>query len=399
MKCLTRQGLTPLLRRSSLRKLKVVTIVGTRPEIIRLSRVMSVLDRDHDHILLHTGQNFDRELSEVFFEDLNLRPPDRYLSAARNNATQTIAAVLSSCDEVLREIKPDAVLVLGDTNSCLGLLAAKKLRIPTFHMEAGNRCFDFRVPEETNRRLVDHLADVNLPYSQIARQYLLSEGIAPDRVIVTGSPMGEVLHHYHERILASNVMNELGLKENSFFLVSLHREENLEEPGRLASFISMFNVLADQHELPVIFSTHPRTRRAIEEQELQVHPQIRLLKPLSFTDYVNLQINSRLVLSDSGTISEEASILGLRAVNLRESHERPEAMEETVVMMVGNNINRLMSAIEILEYQGKRENSVINKPWDYAATNVSEKISRILVSYTDYVNRTVWHNLYGPSGG
>lgn len=382
-----------------MQKLKVVTIVGTRPEIIRLSRVMSVLDRDHDHILLHTGQNFDRELSDVFFEDLNLRPPDRYLSAARNNATQTIAAVLSSCDEVLREIKPDAVLVLGDTNSCLGLLAAKKLRIPTFHMEAGNRCFDFRVPEETNRRLVDHLADVNLPYSQIARQYLLSEGIAPDRVIVTGSPMGEVLHHYHERILASNVMNELGLKEDSFFLVSLHREENIEEPGRLASFISMFNVLADRYELPVIFSTHPRTRRAIEEQELQVHPQIRLLKPLSFTDYVNLQIKSRLVLSDSGTISEEASILGLRAVNLRESHERPEAMEETVVMMVGNNINRLMSAIEILEHQGKRENSVINKPWDYAATNVSEKISRILVSYTDYVNRTVWRNLYGPSGG
>lgn len=373
-----------------MRKLRVVTIVGTRPEIIRLSRVLAVLDRDHDHVLVHTGQNYDHELSDMFFEDLALRRPDYYLDAARANSTQTIAAVLSSSDQVLRELIPDAVLVLGDTNSCVGLLAARKLKIPTFHMEAGNRCFDLRVPEETNRRLVDHVADINLPYSRIAREYLIREGIAPDRIVVTGSPMGEVLRHYEKQVARSSVLADLGLEPDSYFVVSLHREENLEESGRLVEFFEMFNSLAERERLPVVISTHPRTRKRIEEEGLEIRPEIRLVKPLSFSNYVKLQLHSRLVLSDSGTISEESSILGFRAVNLRDTHERPEAMEEGAVMMVGSSMERLHSAMAVLSHQRINGTSIIQTPHDYVPDNVSEKVSRIIVSYTDYVRRTVW---------
>ena len=373
-----------------MKNLRVVTIVGTRPEIIRLSRVIPVLDRDHEHVLLHTGQNYDPELSDVFFDDLGIRHPDQFLNAARKNSTQTIAAVLSAVDDALRDIQPDAVLVLGDTNSCLGLLAARKLRIPTFHMEAGNRCFDFRVPEETNRRIVDHLSDMNLPYSQIAREYLIAEGLPPDRIIVTGSPMAEVLFHNRQKIEASSAMDDLGLSSGSFFLVSLHREENLEDGPRLAGFVDMMNSLAVEFGLPVVVSTHPRTRQKLEQQDLKVHPEVRLIKPLSFTKYVNLQMNARLVLSDSGTISEESSILGLRAVNLRDTHERPEAMEEGAVMMVGNSTERVMSALRMIDHQGRGQSAVLKTPLDYQSVNVSEKVSRIILSYTDYVQRTVW---------
>jgi UDP-N-acetylglucosamine 2-epimerase (non-hydrolysing) len=369
--------------------MKVATIVGTRPEIIRLSRVIVALDENFDHVLIHTGQNYDHELNQIFFDDLGLRLPDRYLNAAKENANQTIAAVISAVDDVLRDVKPDAVLVLGDTNSCVGLLAAKKLGIPTFHMEAGNRCFDLRVPEETNRRLVDHIADINLPYSQIARQYLLREGLPPEQVIVTGSPMHEVLSHYRSSIDASTVLSDLGLSDGNYFVVSLHREENVDTTDRFRGFADMLNRLAERHELPIIVSTHPRTRNQIEKLGITFGPEIRLLKPLSFTAYVKLQQHSRAVLSDSGTISEESAILGFNALNLRESHERPEAMEEGVVMMVGNNTDRVFNALEILQRQGKSESTRPRLPVDYLPTNVSAKVARIILSYTDYVNRNV----------
>jgi UDP-N-acetylglucosamine 2-epimerase len=371
--------------------LKVATIVGTRPEIIRLSRVIPTLDEYFRHTLIHTGQNYDHELNQIFFDDLNLRQPDVYLEAAKETPTQTIAAVLAGVDKTLRQIEPDAVLVLGDTNSCIGLLAAKKLKIPTFHMEAGNRCFDQRVPEETNRRLVDHIADVNLPYSAIAREYLLREGLPPDRVIVTGSPMREVLDHYANKIDASQSLHRLGLSTNQFFLVSLHREENVEDSQRLLRFATMLNLLAERHRLPIIVSTHPRTRSQITRLGISFESQITLLKPLSFTDYVHLQKNARVVLSDSGTISEESAILGLRSLNLRDTHERPEAMEETAVMMVGDNPDRLFDAMDILDRQRNGFAPSPSEPVDYRSSNVSEKVAQIILSYTDYVNRVVWN--------
>jgi UDP-N-acetylglucosamine 2-epimerase len=371
--------------------LKVATIVGTRPEIIRLSRVIPTLDEYFQHTLIHTGQNYDHELNQIFFEDLSLRQPDVYLDAAKETPTQTIAAVLAGVDKTLRQVAPDAVLVLGDTNSCVGLLAAKKLKIPTFHMEAGNRCFDQRVPEETNRRLVDHIADVNLPYSAIAREYLLREGLPPDRVIVTGSPMREVLDHYASKTDASQAMSRLGVSTDQFFLVSLHREENVEDSRRLLRFATMLNLLAERYRLPVIVSTHPRTRSQITRLGISFESQITLLKPLSFTDYVHLQKNARVVLSDSGTISEESAILGLRSLNLRDTHERPEAMEETAVMMVGDNPDRLFDAMDILDRERNGIAPSPSEPADYRSSNVSEKVARIILSYTDYVNRVVWN--------
>jgi UDP-N-acetylglucosamine 2-epimerase len=369
-------------------RLKVATIVGTRPEIIRLARVIPTLDQSYDHVLIHTGQNYDHELNQIFFDDMKLRSPDFYLDAARSNTNQTIAAVIAGVDNVLNEVKPDAVLVLGDTNSCLGLLAAKKLRIPTFHMEAGNRCFDLRVPEETNRRLIDHTADINLPYSQIAREYLLREGLPPDQIIVTGSPMREVLHHYEKEIEQSSALLELGLEPDHYFVVSLHREENVAEGGRFLAYVEMLNELARRYPIPVVVSCHPRTRNQIERMGIDFEPNVKLLKPLSFTSYVSLQRRARAVLSDSGTISEESSILGFRAVNLRESHERPEAMEEAAVMMVGHDRRRLFNALEMLDRDDP--DSVRSLPRDYAPLNVAQKVSRVILSYTDYVNQKIW---------
>lgn len=389
MKSSSHQNRTLIRKKSKVNQLKIVTIVGTRPEIIRLSRVMPVLDRDFDHVQIHTGQNYDHELNEIFYEDLSLRKPDFYLDAARENANQTISAVMSAADNVLREVQPDAVLVLGDTNSCIGLLAAKKLKIPTFHMEAGNRCFDQRVPEETNRRLVDHIADINMPYSTIAREYLLREGIPPDQVIVTGSPMREVLHYYSAAIGRSSILKEMGLEREAYFVVSLHREENIEDIGRFIGFVEMLNTLARQRGLPIVVSMHPRTRNQIKNLDIQFDDLVQLIKPISFTNYVSLQINSRAVLSDSGTISEESSILGFGAINLRQSHERPEAMEEGAVMMVGNSPERVLNALDILDRSREfREHPVI-LPRDYLPMNVSEKVSRIILSYTDYVNQMV----------
>jgi UDP-N-acetylglucosamine 2-epimerase (non-hydrolysing) len=338
---------------------------------------------------VHTGQNFDHELNEIFFEDLGLRRPDHYLHAARDGANQTMAAVLAGVDEILRVNTPDAVLVLGDTNSSIGLLAAKKLRIPTFHMEAGNRCFDARVPEEINRRMIDHIADVNLPYSALARERLIHEGIDPSRVIVTGSPMGEVLHHYRDAIEASSVLDDLGVRQGSFFVASLHREENIDDVTRFLGFVEMFNRLTAATNLPVVLSTHPRTRAQIERTGATLSSEVRLVKPLSFTAYVKLQIGARAVLSDSGTISEEASILGFNAVNLRNAHERPEAMEEAAVVMVGNNADRLLDALEHFDRSARSGPSRFSMPRDYAPLNVSEKMSRIIISYTDLVKRSI----------
>lgn len=371
-------------------RLKVATIVGTRPEIIRLSRVMNILDRDFNHVHIHTGQNYDHELNDVFYEDLGVRNPDLYLQAARETSSQTIAAVLSATDTALRSIQPDAVLVLGDTNSCIGLLAAKKLKIPTFHMEAGNRCFDQRVPEETNRRLVDHIADINLPYSHIAREYLLREGIPPDQIIVTGSPMREVLDYYADAIDGSPILTELGLNKGSYFVVSLHREENIDDAIRFSGFVAMLNEVAQNLDLPVVVSTHPRTRNQIDRLGVSFHANIKLIRPLSFSSYVALQKNSRAVMSDSGTISEESAILGFPAINLRDSHERPEAMEEGAVMMVGNNAGRLFNALNILESYNASDSQRTQIPQDYLSSNVSEKVSRIILSYTDFVDQRIW---------
>ncbi|EON89332.1 non-hydrolyzing UDP-N-acetylglucosamine 2-epimerase [Plesiomonas shigelloides] len=373
-----------------MKKLKVMSVVGTRPEIIRLSRVLSKLDEHCEHILVHTGQNYDFELNEVFFNDLGVRKPDYFLNAAGKNAAETIGQVIIKVDEVLEAVQPDAMLVLGDTNSCLSAIPAKRRKVPIFHMEAGNRCFDQRVPEETNRRIVDHTADINLTYSTIARDYLLAEGIPADRVIKTGSPMFEVLHHYMPQIDTSDVLSRLGLQKGQFFVVSAHREENVDSPKQLAKLAETLNTVAEHYKLPVVVSTHPRTRNRIEAQGIKFHPNINLLKPLGFHDYNHLQKNAKVVLSDSGTINEESSIMNFPALNLREAHERPEGMEEASVMMVGLAVERVMQALQILESQPSGGERLLRQVADYSMPNVSDKVVRIIHSYRDYVMRTVW---------
>lgn len=375
-----------------LKKLKVMTVVGTRPEIIRLSRVLARLDEHCEHVLVHTGQNYDYELNQVFFDDLGVRKPDYFLDSAANSAgaAQTIGNLIIAVDQVLAQVQPEAMLVLGDTNSCLSVIPAKRRKIPIFHMEAGNRCFDQRVPEETNRRIVDHTADVNLTYSTIARDYLLREGLPPDLVIKTGSPMCEVLTHYRPQIDASDVLQRLCLEAGRYFVVSAHREENIESPQSFAKLVEVLNAVAGDHDLPVIVSTHPRTQKRIDATGARFHPQVRLLKPLGFHDYVRLQLSARAVLSDSGTINEESSILNFPALNLREAHERPEGMEEAVVMMVGLEVARVRQALAILVDQPRGEDRGLRQVADYSMPNVSDKVVRIIHSYTDYVNRVVW---------
>lgn len=375
-----------------MKKLKVVSIVGTRPELIRLSRVLAKLELYCDHVLVHTGQNYDYELNQIFFTELDIKKPDYFLNSAENSSglANTIGNIITSIDEVLDITKPEAMLVLGDTNSCLSVIPAKRRKIPIFHMEAGNRCFDQRVPEETNRRIVDHTADVNLPYSSIARDYLISEGLNPDQIIKTGSPMFEVLHYYLPQINESNILNSLGLSKNEYFLVSAHREENIDSEKNFSKLVKVLNYLAETYQLPVVVSTHPRTNNRIKETKVKFHPLVQLLKPLGFFDYINLQLNSHTVLSDSGTINEESSILNFPALNLREAHERPEGMEEAAVMMVGLEVNRVGQALEILDLQKKSDNPVHRIVEDYAIDNVSDKVVRIIISYTDYINRVVW---------
>lgn len=373
-----------------MKKLKVMTVVGTRPEIIRLSRVMAALDTHCEHIIVHTGQNYDFELNQVFFDDLGVRKPDYFLNAAGASGAETIGNVIIAVDKVLAEVKPDAMLVLGDTNSCMAVISAKRRKIPTFHMEAGNRCFDMRVPEEINRRIVDHTADINLTYSSIARDYLLAEGLPADRVIKTGSPMFEVLHHYMPQIDASDVLSRLGLTERQFFVISAHREENVDSVKNLHKLGQVLNGLAEQYGLPVIVSTHPRTRKRIEEQGLQFHPLVQLLKPLGFHDYNKLQKSAKAVLSDSGTISEESSIMNFPALNIREAHERPEAFEEASVMMVGLEVERVFQALKVLENQPAGDQRLLRPVADYSMPNVSDKMVRIVHSYRDYVMRVVW---------
>jgi UDP-N-acetylglucosamine 2-epimerase len=375
-----------------MKRLKVMSVVGTRPEIIRLSRVLAALDRHCDHKLVHTGQNYDYELNQVFFDELGVRKPDYFLNSAEGSlsAANTIGNLISAVDKVLAEEEPEAMLVLGDTNSCLSVIPAKRRKIAIFHMEAGNRCFDQRVPEETNRRIVDHTADINLTYSAIAREYLLREGLPPDQVIKTGSPMYEVIHHYLPRIRESAVLSRLGLDNEGYFVVSAHREENIESERSFVKLVAVINSLADDHDLPVIVSTHPRTQRRIDASGVAFSPMVRLLKPLGFLDYVKLQIHSKLVLSDSGTITEEASILNFPALNLREAHERPEGMEEGSVMMVGLEVGRVRQCIDILTGQGRGERRTLRLVSDYAVSNVSDKVVRIIQSYTDYVQRVVW---------
>jgi UDP-N-acetyl-L-fucosamine synthase len=370
--------------------MKVATIIGTRPEIIRLSRVMAALDRYLDHIIIHTGQNYDYELNQIFFDDLEIRKPDYFLECAEETAAATIGAIIARTDALLREIRPDAVLILGDTNSCLAAIAAKRLKIPIFHMEAGNRCFDQRVPEEINRKIVDHISDINLPYSQISRDYLLREGLPPDRVIVTGSPMYEVLHHYLPKIEASDVLARLGLEPEGYYLVSAHREENVDYPGQFARLIETLTQLAATGRR-VIVSTHPRTRKRLEAEQVRLPPAVELLKPFGFSDYVNLQRHAKAVLSDSGTITEESSILNFPALNIRQAHERPEGMEEGAVMLVGLSWEHIQAGLRILESQPRGAERLLSLVADYEAPNVSEKVVRIILSYTDYVNRVVWH--------
>ena len=372
-----------------MKKLKVITIVGTRPEIIRLSRVISKLGDDCNHVLVHTGQNYDYELNEVFFNNFKIKKPDYFLDAAGANAAETIGKVIIEIEKVFAKENPDAVLVLGDTNSCISVIPAKKRKIPIFHMEAGNRCFDQRVPEETNRKIVDHVADINMTYSSIAREYLLAEGLSPDRVIKTGSPMYEVLMFNKKEIDNSKILKKLDLKKQDYFLVSCHREENINSADNFDSFINVLNSLAADYKIPVIVSTHPRTKNEIDKSKFKYDKKIIFSKPLGFFDYVNLQMNASVVLSDSGTISEESSILNFPALNIREAHERPEAMEEASVMMVGLNYERIQQAIEILKLQ-PRDHRVLREVEDYKMPNVSEKVSRIIHSYTDYVNKKIW---------
>ena len=373
-----------------MKKLKVMSVVGTRPEIIRLSRVLAKLDEHCDHILVHTGQNYDFELNEVFFNDLGVRKPDYFLNAAGKNAAETIGQVIIKVDEVLEEVMPEAMLVLGDTNSCISAIPAKRRKVPIFHMEAGNRCFDQRVPEETNRKIVDHTADINLTYSSIARDYLLAEGIPADRIIKTGSPMFEVLNHYMPLIDTSDILTRLGLKKGQFFVVSAHREENVDSPNQLSKLAEILNKVSILYDLPVIVSTHPRTRNKIEAQGIVFHKNIQLLKPLGFHDYNHLQKNAKTVLSDSGTINEESSIMNFPALNLREAHERPEGMEEASVMMVGLSSERVIQALQILELQPRGDQRLMRQVYDYSMPNVSDKMVRIIYSYTDYVKRVVW---------
>ncbi|PCI05305.1 MAG: UDP-N-acetylglucosamine 2-epimerase (non-hydrolyzing) [Hyphomicrobiales bacterium] len=372
------------------KKIKVVTIVGTRPELIRLSRVMAALDRHCDHVVIHTGQNYDYELNGIFFEQLGLRKPDHFLEAVGETAAETIGNVIASASRVLHKIAPDAVLVLGDTNSCLAILSAKRLQIPTFHMEAGNRCFDMRVPEEINRRIVDHISDINLTYSSIAREYLLAEGLDPQRVIRTGSPMFEVLNYYAPKIDNSQILSEMNLEAGGYFLVSAHREENIEYSDQFEGLVTILNGIAEQFELPVILSTHPRTAKRIAAENVVLNPLVQQMKPFGFIDYVALQKQARAVLSDSGTITEESSILNFPALNLRETHERPEGMEEAAVMMVGMNFERVMQGLEILETQPRGADRLLHVVSDYDVDNVSDKIVRIIHSYIDFVNRVVW---------
>ncbi len=375
----------------SARKLRVATIVGTRPEIIRLACVLPKLDRYCDHVLIHTGQNFDYELNQIFFDDLALRQPDHYLGAAGGGAAETIGNVIVGVDRILSGLALDAVLVLGDTNSCLSVISAKRRRIPVFHMEAGNRCFDQRVPEEMNRRIVDHVADVNLTYSDIAREYLLREGVPPDRVIKTGSPMFEVLAAYRDKIQRSTVLQEHGLVAGTYFLVSAHREENIESEN-VDKLHAVLNLIAETFGSPVIVSTHPRTQKRFEQKGFRFDSLVRLVKPLRFTDYIRLQLDARAVLSDSGTITEESSILNFPALNIREAHERPEGMEEAAVMMTGLNSERILQSLAVLQDQACGEQRLLRPVSDYSMPNVSDKIVRILHSYTDYVRRTVWQN-------
>jgi UDP-N-acetylglucosamine 2-epimerase len=374
-----------------MKKLKVMTVVGTRPEIIRLSRVIARLDETCEHILVHTGQNYDYELSQVFFEDLGIRKPDYFLDAAASSASaaETIGKIIIAIDPLLTKVRPDAMLILGDTNSCLSVIPAKRQKIPVFHMEAGNRCFDQRVPEEINRRIVDHTADVNLTYSSIAREYLLREGLPPDLVIKTGSPMAEVLSFSQDSIAASLILSVMQLTKHQYFVVSAHREENIDSPASFKKLVGVLNALAQEYQLPVIVSCHPRTKKKLDENEVTFHHYVKLMKPMGFHDYVKLQLDAKAVLSDSGTITEESSILGFPALNLREAHERPEGMEEASVMMVGLELDRIKQGLSIIESQpqGIRMTTLVS---DYAAMNVSEKVVRLIHSYTDYVNRVVW---------
>ena len=373
-----------------MKKLKVMTVLGTRPEIIRLSRVIAKLDKHTDHVLVHTGQNYDYELNEIFFKNLGIRKPDHFLSSAGATGAETIGKVIIAVDAIIDEVQPDSLLVLGDTNSCMAVIAAKRRKIPIFHMEAGNRCFDQRVPEEINRRIVDHTADINLTYSSIAREYLLREGLPSDMVIKTGSPMFEVLTHYRKNIDSSDILDRLRLTPSSFFVVSAHREENIDSDKNFNKLVRMLNSIAEYYGKPVIVSTHPRTQKRIDNLGAKFHVNVQLLKPLGFNDYNKLQISANAVLSDSGTINEEASILNFPALNIRESHERPEGMEETAVMMVGLETDRIMQALAIIERQSRGDVRTLPQVNDYSTPNVSEKVVRIIHSYTDYVNRVVW---------
>lgn len=373
-----------------MKKLKVVTVVGTRPEIIRLSRVMAKLDEYCDHILVHTGQNYDYELNEIFFQDLGIRKPDHFLDAAGASGAETIGKVIIAVDKVLADVRPEAVLILGDTNSCMAVIPAKRRKIPTFHMEAGNRCFDMRVPEEINRRIVDHTADINLTYSTIARDYLLREGLPPDMVIKTGSPMFEVLNYYREGIDASDVLDRLGLAAGKFFVVSAHREENIDSDKNFGKLVDVLNTIAEKYGYPVIVSTHPRTQKRVDALGVAFHENVRLLKPLGFKDYNRLQLMAKAVLSDSGTINEESSILNFPALNIREAHERPEGMEEAAAMMVGLESERILQGLSILESQARGRDRSLRLVADYSMPNVADKVVRIIHSYTDYVNRVTW---------
>jgi len=373
------------------KKIKVMTVVGTRPEIIRLSRVMAVLDRYTTHIIVHTGQNYDYELNEIFFNDMEIRKPDHFLDAAGAGAVETIGNTIIKIDPILSDEKPDALLILGDTNSCLSAIPAKRRKIPIFHLEAGNRCFDQRVPEETNRKIVDHISDINLTYSAIAREYLLREGIPADRIIKTGSPMFEVLNYYEAKINKSAILRKLELLEQNYFVVSAHREENIDSVKNFKKLVHILNILAEIYDKRVIVSTHPRTRKRVDGMKVKFHPNVKLLKPLCFSDYVHLQKNALAVLSDSGTINEESSILNFAALNIREAYERPEGMEEAAVMMTGLEIDRIQQGLAILANQPHGKNRLLRQVSDYSMPNVSEKVLRIIISYTDYINRNVWY--------
>ena len=373
-----------------MQKFKLVTVIGTRPEIIRLSRIIAKLDLYLNHILIHTGQNYDYELNEIFFEDLCIRKPDYFLNSVKKNGTETIGQIIIDTDKILEKEKPQALLVLGDTNSCISVIAAKRRKIPIFHMEAGNRCFDLRVPEEINRKIVDHTADINLTYSSLAKNYLIMEGIRPENIINVGSPMFEVLSFFKDKIINSSIIEELKLTKNQYFLVSIHREENVDNLDNFKKIINILNSLVDKYNFPIVFSTHPRTRKQIEDLNLKLSPKILLLKPLNFTSYNKLQICSKAVLSDSGTINEESSILNFPALNLRETFERPEAMEEGAVIMTGMNLERVMQSLDILEKQSNGKSRTLELVKDYSKKNISEKIPRIILSYTDYINKFIW---------